>query len=1060
MGRMYPFTHLHTHSHYSLLNALPKIPELVRAAKNFDMKSLTLTDSGNLYGAIEFYKECVANKIKPIIGVDFYLSVRGRLDKQTGVDNKRFRLVLLAKNEVGYKNLIKLVTLSFIEGFYYKPRIDKELLEKHSEGLLAIIPAFSGDIIHYLRMGDIEKAGLAIDEYKKLFGEDLYIEITNHKELEENKKTFIEVIQFAKKTKTKLVASSDVYYLKKEDKKARDTLLSIQNNTDVERYSENDKYDFSFISQEEANEFFKDQKEALENNSKVVETCNLKLTLGKWVFPKIEVEKSPDEELRKIVEGGLKKRQIEKTKEVEERIEYELEIIKNKGYAPYFLVVWDLIRYAHENNILTTIRGSVAGSMVTYLANITNVNPIEYKLPFERFLNPERPSAPDIDMDFADNRRDEMIEYAKNKYGKDKVAQIGTFGTMMARGAVRDVARALGYPYGLGDRIAKLIPFGSQGFPMSIERALSITPELQELYDKDEEVKTVVDMAKKIEGCARHISVHAAGVVIAPTPLTDYTPLQFDSKEEGKLITQYDMHAIEDAGLLKFDFLGIRNLAILYDAVRLVKKLRNVDIDIENVELKDKKTFEMLARGETAGLFQLNGSGMTRHLKELKPTSIHDINAMVALYRPGPMESIPRYVERKHDSSKIEYLDPRLKEILSQSYGVITYQDDVLLIAIHLAGYSWLDVDKLRKAMGKKIPKEMEAQKESLLKGFVEYGKISKENAEVLWHLIEPFAAYGFNKAHAASYGKLAYQTSYMKANFKGEYMTAVLTAESGDLETVALMIGECKRMGIKVLPPNINESFEDFTLVRENPKDFDNDTIRFGLGSIKNFGASIAQNIIEERKKSGRFSSLSNFLERVRDKNLNKKSLEALIYSGALDEFGERKEMIFNLDDILLYNKESQGTLNQDSLFKEIPTDTALKLRKTEKMTVEEKLRLEKEFLGLYISGHPLEKFSERLKGKVMTVSKVRSEMQSGMTVVLGGLIEDVKQFLTKKGDRMLFIRFADFTGSIEVVVFPKTYEKSKELLINDNCVLLKGELKNRDGELSLIAEAFKALN
>lgn len=1062
---MLPFTHLHTHSHYSLLKALPKIPDLVKAAKKAGMKTLALTDLGNLYGAIEFYKECEDASIKAIIGVDFYLAPRGMADRQVDVDDHGFRLVLLSKNFDGYKNLIKLVSSSFLDGFYHKPRIDKELLKKHAEGLIAIIPSLGGDVGFALRNGNASKAKELIRDYQTLFKkDDLYLGIAHHPEINGHKELISQIQKISAETGASLVASQEVYYLNKDDKKARNTLLSIQNNGPLERESENGESDFSFINTAEANQLFKETPEALLNTQKIADSSNLKLELGKWVFPDLKLDSPPGEVLKNLVYKGLKDRNLEETDEIKERINYELGVINKKGYAPYFLVVSDILRHAREKNILTTTRGSAAGSMVSYLSFITTVNPIEYGLPFERFLNIERPSPPDVDMDIADDRRDEMIEYTKEKYGHDRVAQIGTFGTMMARGAVRDVARAMGYPYASGDRIAKLIPMGSQGFPMTIDKAMEITPDLKTLYEKDNDTKEIIDMAKKIEGCARHISVHAAGVVISPSPLTDYTPLQYDTKEKNQLITQYDMYAIEDAGLLKFDFLGIRNLAILAESVKQAKKLRGASVDIENIPLDDKKTFELLAKGETVGLFQLNGSGITRYLKELKPSSIHDINAMVALYRPGPMEVIPEYIKRKNDPSLVSYLDPRMKKYLGKSYGLIVYQDDLLLSAIELAGYSWTEADKFRKAVGKKIPAEMAAQKEKLVEGLIKNGQ-TKNFAEKLWQLFEPFQAYGFNKAHAACYGKVAYQTAYMKANFPGEYMTAVLSAESGDLEKVAEIITECKRMKIDVLPPDINESFENFTLVRINPNDYEHDTIRFGLGSIKNFGLGIAELIIEERKTHGRFDSLENFLKRVGNKGpqkgINKKSLEALIYSGALDSFGERGRLVANAEDIIIYNKEVAASSDQVSLFGSLPQGNqggGLSLKAATVMPKEERLKWEKELLGLYVSGHPLDKYKEKL-GKTMSVNKIKTELNSGMLAIASGIIEEVKPILTKKGDRMLFVKIADFTGSIEVVVFPKVYETAKDILISENCVAVKGQVTNREGTVGMTAEAFKVL-
>jgi DNA polymerase-3 subunit alpha len=762
--------------------------------------------------------------------------------------------------------------------------------------------------------------------------------------------------------------------------------------------------------------------------------------------------------MRELVYAGFEKLKIEKSPSVLERVEYELKVIFDKGYSPYFLVVGDLMKYAKENGILTTIRGSVAGSMATYLLGITNVNPIEYKIPFERFLNPFRPSAPDIDMDFADNRRDEMIEYVKKKYGEDKVAQIGTFGTMMARGAVRDVARALGYPYNIGDRISKMIPMGSQGVPMTIDYAMELVPELKTAYKDETDTKKIINLAKKLEGCVRHISVHAAGVVISPKPLVEYVPLQYDPKGggsgEGKIITQYDMYSIEEAGLLKFDFLGIRNLAILADAVSLVKKFYNIDIDIENIPLDDKKTFELLATGQTEGLFQLNGSGMTRYLKELKPTSIHDINAMVALYRPGPMESIPEYIKRKHNPKLIKYLDPRMKKYLGESYGLIVYQDDLLLSAIELAGYNWEEADKFRKAVGKKIPAEMAAQRDKLTKGIIDNGQ-TPEFAEKLWKLFEPFQAYGFGKAHAASYGKVAYQTAYMKANYPVEYMTAILTAESGDVEKISEIIAECKKMNIPVLPPNINESYGGFTVIKNK-----GDEIRFGFYTIKNLGTDISDAIIAERKANGKFKSITDFLNRIKHKNLNKKSMEALIKSGSMDEWADRGVLLANLEDMLLYNKDSLNKNdNQVSLFGELPHAdiSTFTLKEAGLATQTEKLLWEKELLGLYISGHPLDRIRGKLENRTINIKKIKEEIGNGIPITIAGIIDTARIVITKNNDRMAFLKISDLTDSIEAVVFPKIFKDNMEILIPEKCIAFSGKVSLRNGEKSIIIEQLK---
>lgn len=1052
------FAHLHTHSHYSLLSAVPKIKDLVNAAKAANMDALALTDSGNLYGAIEFYKKAKDAGIKPIIGVDFYLAARSRHDKEAGIDAKRYRLVLLAKDYVGYQNLIKLVSASYIEGFYYKPRIDFELLQKWHEGLLAIVPSFSGEAVDALKNGNAGRAAEALGKLQPLFGEDLYLEVTHHPEIPGHRDLMNAVTELSSVTGVPLLAAHDVYYLRPEDRLARETMIKIQNGgtVDADAIEQSDE-DFSFITKETAAEYFRELPTALANVEKVVAACNLEIELGKWMFPDYVIEsgRTPEDELRELAYAGVPWRSLSlDDPAVTKRLEYELSIISMKGYAKYFLVVGDLLREARERNILTTIRGSVAGSLATYVLGITNVNPLEYGIPFERFLNPERPSAPDIDMDYADNRRDEIIDYVREKYGNDRVAQIGTFGTMMARAAVRDVSRALGHPYATGDKVAKLIPLGAQGFPMTIDRALKEEPDFKKLYDEEADVREIVDLAKKIEGCARHISVHAAGVVIAPDALTNHVPLQFDPKG-GKLITQYEMHSVgeDGVGLLKFDFLGIKNLSLLADSVERVKADKGISVDIENIPLDDEKTFAMLARGETMGLFQLNGSGMTRYLKDLRPSRIHDINAMVALYRPGPMESIPQYIERKNDPSKISYLDPRMREYLEPSFGLLVYQDDVLLTAIKLGGYSWLEADKLRKAMGKKIPEVMAAEKEKLMKGFMEYGKLPKQKAETLWKLIEPFAAYGFGKAHAASYGKVAYQTAYMKANFPVEYMAAVLTGDAGDVDKVAEAIAECERMNLPVLPPSINESRGDFTVVS------DGTAIRFGLYSIKNFGEGVGDEIIRERDQHGKFTSLTDFLSRVNAKSFNKKSLESLIKCGALDELAERGAMLSSIDLLLAFNKESTQESAQDSLFGSLEGAHTLTLPPAAPAAMKDRLSWEKELLGLYISGHPLDAHQERLTRFGKTVRDVIGEAKEGFEVMAAGLLSEVKVIVTKKGEKMAFGTLTDKSGSVEVVAFPRTFADTRDVFVPEKVMAIKGKFSKRNGEPSILVEAIRAL-
>lgn len=1061
------YVHLHVHTHYSLLNALPTPKELVQLAKADGQDAMAITDNGALYGVIDFYKTCTKEEVKPIIGLDAYLAPRTRFDRDGNLDKPRARLVLLAKTFHGYQNLIKLVTRSNLEGFYYRPRLDQELLSELKDDLICIIPSFAGEVARAYKDQAEDQAAERLDWYKQVYGDNCYLEISHHPEILDHQEIQDQIKNLARSTDTPLVAAHDIYYCKPEDRIARETMIKIQNGGVVDTANEHGQADnFAFTTQEQMREYFSDCPDALANTIDIANQCTVEINIGThWYFPDyiIQSGREPDEELRVTAYEGVTWRGLDpKDPVIQKRLDYELDVIKTKGYAKYFLVVGDLLREARSREILTTIRGSVAGSLTTYVLGITNVNPIAYKLPFERFLNPERPSAPDIDMDFADNRRDEIIEYAKEKYGEDKVAQIGTFGTMMARAAVRDVARALGHPYATGDRIAKLIPLGSQGFPMTIEKALEIEPDLKELYKKDSESREVIDLARQIEGRVRHLGVHAAGVVIAPEPLNQFVPVQSDPKS-GKYITQYEMKSVgeDGVGLLKFDFLGIKNLAILADAVKRVEVNYGTAIDIEDIPLDNQATFDILARGETMGLFQLNGTGMTAFLKQLKPTSIHDINAMVALYRPGPMESIPTYIERKHNQNLVTYLDPRLEKILDLSYGVITYQDDVMAISRELAGYSWLEADMLRKAMGKKIPEVMAAEKDKLMEGFKTHGQLSPQIADKLWELIEPFAAYGFNKAHAASYGRVAYQTAYMKANYPHEYMAAVLTADSGDTEKVAEIIHECDRMGIEVLPPDINESFSEFTVVYDSQDAEGKAAIRFGLTTIKNFGAGIADSIIREREANGTFISLTDLLLRIQDKNLNKKSLEALIMTGALDRFAERGAMHHHVDTLLAFNREhaSGQEAAQDSLFAGFDDSVrSIELPETEPATMGQKLLWEKELLGVYVSGHPLNEVSTEVE-KRPRIGTILSDGRNGIPVVTTGIIEGVRELLTKKGDRMAFIRLADQKDHIECTAFPENYNAHRELLQPGTCVAVKGRLSIRNDEPGILLERVKAL-
>ncbi len=1065
---MSDFVHLHNHSEFSLLDGLQKTKNMVEYAKSLGMKALAITDHGNMYGTIKFYKACLEAEIKPIIGCEIYVAKRSLHDKDATQDKDYNHLILLAENETGYKNLMKIVTVANLEGYYYKPRTDLKLLEQYHEGLICLSACVNGYVSEPLMRDEDKTAEDRAIKLSEIFGpNNFFLEIQKHLNVPPQEGVNQKLIKLSQKLGLPLVATNDNHYTRKDDAEAQEILLCVQTQTTIDdkkrKLSMINSPDFYIKSAEEMEKLFIDVPQAIENANKIGERCNVEIKLGNWIMPVFEVpsDMTTAEYLTKQVYIGLIARYDKVTPEITERVDYELSIITNKKYETYFLVVADFVNWAKNNGIAVGPgRGSAAGSVVSYALNITDADPFFFNLPFERFLNPLRPSAPDIDLDFADTRREEVIEYVTNKYGKEKVAQIITFGTMEARGSVRDAGRALGMPYSAPDRISKMIPPGWQGHSMTIENALTQSPDLKRAYESEKETKRLLDLAKKLEGVARHASVHAAGVVIADKPLTEYTPLQKETNGE-KIVTQYDMYTVgeDGVGLLKMDFLGLRNLTIIEECLKFIKENQNQTIDLNTVDLQDLKTYKLLSEGETTGIFQLESAGMRRYVKELKPTTIFDLQAMVALYRPGPMAIIPEFIKRKHNPSLITYPDPRLKDILKQSYGILTYQDDVLLTAIALAGYSWLEADKFRKAMGKKIPSEMKKQKELFTKGCVENG-LTPKRAEEFFELIAPFAGYGFNKAHAACYAIIAFRTAYLKANFPVEFMTALLTAESRGTsgpvknEKIAQAILECKRLDVPVLLPDINASQSDFS-IEENAK------IRFGLSAIKNVGEAAIQNILEARYEKP-FSSFQDFCLRVNLSTINKKTMESLIKAGAMDKFGNRASMLVAFPEIVLKinQMKKQKADGQKSLFDDEPSlvdnhSIDFNLTEIDDFTDEEKLQFEKDFLGIYLTSHPhLEKLSYLPSFGAIDFEDLESQIE-GTRIKVGGILDSVKRILTKKGSEMAFLTIADEKGkAIESVIFPKIFDMYKNMLIKDSVVMIEGKLDTKNDKPTILVD------
>jgi len=1043
------FTHLHVHSHYSLLDGLPKIDEILDYIKELGMDSLAITDHGNLYGAVEFYKKARERGIKPIIGAEVYLAFERMYQERPNIDDKRYHLVLLIKNEQGYKNLVKLLTKAHLEGFYYKPRVDEELLTQYSEGLIALSSCLAGKIPKMILAKKMDEAEKTAKTYQEIFGKDnFYLEIQHHPNSPDQKIANKGLIALSKKLGIPLVATNDVHYLKPEDAQAQDILMLINTGADPndpERLSLRED-DFSMRSQEKMLEDFKDMPEAIENTQKIAELCNFQFELGKIKLPSFEVpsEKSPDEYLEELCSQGIKKRYGEHPqKEIINRLNYELSVIKQTGFSSYFLIVQDFVNWAKENRIVVGPgRGSVGGSLVAYVLNITNVDPLKYNLLFERFLTSERVSLPDIDLDFTDRRRDEVIDYVAQKYGRDKVAQIITFGTMASRAVVRDVGRALNYTYSYCDQLAKMIPFGS-----TLDQTLASVDEFRQAYLQDPQAKKLIDFAKKLEGCARHASTHACGVVISAETLDNIVPLQHPTQDDQNIVTQYEMHSIEDLGLLKMDFLGLKNLTIIEDTLSRIYKVQGKNVDIETIPLDDKETLRILQKGETIGVFQLESEMMRHYLKQLKPTELEDIIAMVALYRPGPMALIPEYIAGKHKKKRVEYLHPKLKPILESTYGIILYQEQVMKIAQELAGFSLSEADVLRKAIGKKIRKLLMAQKEKFIEGCKKNG-IGEDITQKIWHWIEPFAQYSFNRSHSAAYAVIAYQTAYLKSHFPVEFMASLLTSEKADVERIGFLIEECKKMGIEVLPPDINESLENFTVV--GPRQ-----IRFGLLAIKNVGYNIVEAVVRERQASGIYRSILDFVGRINSRDLNKKSLESLIKAGVFDRLAERNQLLSNLERLLESARETQRVKanGQRGLFEAINQNIEIRLSPASPASKTEKLSWEKELLGLFVTSHPLEDFKKVLEKKSLAISKVKTTLR-GRQVKICGLISSIKKIITRSGKPMLFLNLEDLTDKIEVIVFPGAIQKNPSAFQENKIVMVQGRIDNRDGVPKVICE------
>ncbi|MBU0618768.1 DNA polymerase III subunit alpha [Patescibacteria group bacterium] len=1071
MSKKTEFIHLHVHSEYSLLDGLSKIKDLIQRCQETKMKSIALTDHGVMYGAIKFYNQAKAAGIKPIIGVETYMVPYSRFEKRKIEGKLDYNhLLLLAKNLTGYKNLMKLVSISHIEGFYYRPRIDWETLEKYHDGVIACSACIQGWIPNLIRTNQEDEALKVTKRFLEMFGDDFYLELQEHIGIPELKQINKTLIKFSRQLGIPLVATNDSHYTYPDDAEAQDALLAIQTKKTIDdknRLSMLDSPDFYLKTPAEMAGLFPQYPEALKNTLAIAEKCNLEIPIGQRILPHYPIPKgeTTGTVLSQMARDKVKTRYPKITPAIKERLEYELEVICTKGYAAYFLIIQDIVNWSKKNGIrVGPGRGSAAGSLVSYVLRITSIDPLAHNLPFERFLNPQRPSPPDIDLDFADDRRDEVIEYVIKKYGNDKVAQIITFGTMEARGSIRDIGRVLGMPYSEPDRIAKLIPPGN-----SLKQAVASVSELQDYYKKPR-YKKLIDLAKRVEGCARHASVHAAGLVIADKEITEYTPLQMESRSE-RTVTQYDMYALdcnvnEDAiGLLKMDFLGLRNLTILQQAIKFVKAQSGKTVDMSAIPLDDPKVYKLLTQGETIGVFQLESAGMRRLARNLKPSVFSDITAMVALYRPGPMVLIEDFIRGKKNPDLVVYPHLKLRPVLEETYGIALYQEQCLQIANVMADYSLGEADILRKAIGKKKLSIMNKEKKRFTSQAQAKG-YSKKVAEKVWGYIERFAGYGFNKAHSASYAMIAYQTAYMKANYAVEFMAALLSTESGAASSpahdqkISVAVEECRRTNIRLSPPHINQSIAGFT-IEPDAHSLEGKAVRFGLSAVKNVGEAAIGEILKVRQDKN-FVSLTDFCERVDTQKVNKKVLESLIQVGAFDQFGKRAPLLAGLETIRQRAalKQKQTANGQASLFADVVVDSSVKsqdiLPQIDEFSKQDLLALEKNLLGFYLTEHPwadlMVKAAQLASHQIIDLDP---EIQAGYKVKLAGGISAVRPFFTRKNNaEMAFATLSDASGTIDLVIFPQVFTETKSLWFKDKFILVTGKLDARENRLSVIVE------